>query len=185
MVIKTSQQVKGHSDVTKPIGRATRDTQRWTRSPGFWRLRLALVCSRRVIRQALIAAVSVGSLLILINQGDLIASGRLTGRVLVKSLITPVIPFCVTMLGAILNSGASKRAGDLRPGWAAIKRSSILAVVVGSVIIAVNQLDTILSGNITPLVLLKILLTPCVPFCVSLYGAYLAYRNALAAQQHR
>jgi hypothetical protein len=27
------------------------------------------------------------------------------------------------------------------------------------------------------------LITPCVPFCVSLYGAYLAYRNALAREQ--
>jgi hypothetical protein len=28
---------------------------------------------------------------------------------------------------------------------------------------------------------IKILVTPCVPFCVSLYGAYVAYWNALKA----
>jgi hypothetical protein len=133
--------------------------------------------------KALIAAMVVGSLLIVLNQGDLIFSGRLTGRVLLKSLITPVIPFCVTMLGAVLNSGASARAADLRPSWAAIRRSVIIAIIVGGVIIAVNQIDIILSGQIAPLVWLKIFVTPCVPFCVSLYGAYLAYRNALAREQ--
>jgi hypothetical protein len=32
--------------------------------------------------------------------------------------------------------------------------------------------------------MVKMLVTPCVPFCVSLYGAYAAYRQALAEQQH-
>lgn len=150
------------------------------RPPSPWRARFALACSRPVVRKALIAAAAVGSLLIVLNQGDLIFSGRLTGRILLKSLITPVIPFCVTMLGAVLNSGASARAADLRPGWAAIRRSIIIAILVGGVIIAVNQIDIILSGQIAPLVWLKIFITPCVPFCVSLYGAYLAYRHALA-----
>jgi hypothetical protein len=148
-----------------------------------WRTRFALACSRPILRKALIAAMVVGSLLIVLNQGDLIFSGRLTGRIILKSLITPVIPFCVTMLGAVLNSGAAARADDLRPGWAAIRRSSIIAIIVGGIIIAVNQIDIILSGQIAPLVWLKMLITPCVPFCVSLYGAYLAYRNALAREQ--
>jgi hypothetical protein len=30
----------------------------------------------------------------------------------------------------------------------------------------------------------KVLVTPCVPFCVSLFGAYAAYRSAVAAQQN-
>jgi hypothetical protein len=53
---------------------------------------------------------------------------------------------------------------------------------VGSVIIIVNQGDLILDGHISPRTWLKIGVTPLVPFCVSLYGAYLAYRNALASQ---
>ena len=147
-----------------------------------WRPRLVLVFSRHVIRKALIAAVVIGSLLILLNQGDLLLAGCLSGRIIVKSLITPIIPFCVTMLGALLNSGTSNRAEDLRPGWASVRRSLIIAVIVGSVIIAVNQTDVILSGDLTTTLLLKILITPCVPFFVSLYGAYLTYRNALAVQ---
>ncbi len=136
-----------------------------------------------VIRKALIAAVVVGSILVLLNQGDLLFSGQITPQVLRKSLLTPIIPFCVTMLGAVLNSGAATRAEDLRPGWAAIRRSLIIAVIVGGVIIALNQGDIILAGAVTPRVWIKILVTPCVPFCVSLYGAYLAYRNALAQQR--
>ncbi len=138
--------------------------------------------SSQVIRKSIIAAILVGSLLILLNQGDLLFSGQLTDRVLIKSLITPLIPFCVTMLGAILNSGSASRPEDLRPGWAAVRRSLIIAAIVGSVIIIVNQGDLLLSGAISPLTWIKIGITPCVPFCVSLYGAYLAYRNALAAQ---
>ncbi len=153
-----------------------------TDQPAPWRQRLAPALSRQVVRKSIIAAVLVGSLLILLNQGDLLFSGQITGRVLIKSFITPLIPFCVTMLGAILNSGSSTRPEDLRPGWAAVRRSLIIAVIVGSVIIIVNQGDLLISGQISPLMWFKIGITPCVPFCVSLYGAYLAYRNALATQ---
>lgn len=148
-----------------------------------WRVRLAVVFSPQIVRKALFAAMLVGTILVLLNQGDLIFSGRITGRVILKSLFTPIIPFCVTLLGAFLNSGMPARAEDLRPGWAAIRRSIIIAVLVGSVIITLNQGDVILSGAVTPLVLAKVLITPCVPFCVSLYGAYLAYRNALVEQR--
>jgi len=101
--------------------------------------------------------------------------------VLLKALLTPIIPFCVTLLGAFLHSGVPGQGQDLRPGWAAIRRSVIIAALVGSTIVALNQGDTILSGGVTPLVLVKILVTPCVPFCVSLYGAYIAYRTVMAA----
>ena len=42
----------------------------------------------------------------------------------------------------------------------------------------------LLAGAITPRVVLKMLVTPCVPFCVSFYGAHAAYRQALAEQRH-
>jgi hypothetical protein len=135
-----------------------------------------------VVRKALVAALVVGSLLTLLHQGEMLFSGQITPRVLLKALLTPVIPFCVTLLGAFLNSGPPGQLQDLRPGWAAIRRSVMIAALVGSTIVILNQGDTILSGGVTPLVLVKILLTPCVPFCVSLYGAYIAYRTALAAQ---
>ena len=145
-----------------------------------WRTQLALACSRPVLKRACIAAIVVGSILVLINQGDLLLSGQVTSRIVIKSLVTPIIPFCVTMLGAILNSNTALPAADLRPGRAAIRRSLIIALIVGGTIIALNQLDVILSGAITLGLWLKIVITPCVPFCVSLYGAYIAYRHALS-----
>ena len=158
-------------------------SRRYAEIQSYWRARWQWIFAPRVVRQACIAAVVVGSLLVGLNQGDLIAAGHLTPRVVVKSLLTPIVPFCVTLLGAFLNSNTALHAEDLRPGWAAIRRSLVIAALVGSIIIALNQGDLILSGAVTPLVLTKILFTPCVPFCVSLYGAYIAYRSALTAQQ--
>lgn len=154
-----------------------------SKHPLLWRSRLATAFSRPVLKKACMAALVVGSIHILINQGDVLLSRQFSHRLLVKSLVTPIIPFCVTMLGAILNSNTALPAAVLRPGWMAIKRSLIIAIIVGSVILTINQIDAILSGAITPKLWLKIALTPCVPFCVSLYGAYIAYCSALAREQ--
>jgi len=147
-------------------------------------VRLRFICKPRVIQKALLAAGLVGTLLVSLHQGDVLLSGHVTRRVLVKALMTPLIPFCVTMLGAFLNSHSAVRAEDLRPGWAAVRRSLIIAGCVGSAIITLNEGDVLLGGAITPQVILKMLVTPCVPFCVSLYGAYAAYWQALAEQRH-
>jgi hypothetical protein len=150
---------------------------------GHWLARLRLTCKPQVVRKALLVAGVVGALLVLLNQGDLCWSGQVGGRVLVKSLLTPTIPFCVTMLGAFLNTNTSAQAEALRPGCAAIRRSLLIALLVGGTIIALHQGDVLLTGRVTPLVLVKILVTPCVPFCVSLFGAYAAYRSALTEEQ--
>jgi hypothetical protein len=121
--------------------------------------------------------------LVVLHHGDELLSGHVTQRVLVKALLTPLIPFCVTLLGAFLNSRPAVQAKDLRPGWAVVRRSLCIALGVGSAIILLNHGDVLLAGTITPRVVVKILVTPCVPFCVSWYGAYAAYRHALAAQQ--
>ena len=146
-------------------------------------VRLRLITKPQMVRKALLAAGVVGMVLVLLNQGDVLLSGHVTKRVLVKSLLTPIIPFCVTMLGAFLNSHPAMQAKELRPGWVAIRRSLFIALGVGSAIILLNHGDVLLAGTITPGVMVKILVTPCVPFCVSLYGAYAAYWNALAEQQ--
>jgi hypothetical protein len=137
-----------------------------------------------MVRKALLAAGLVGTVLVLLNQGDVWLSGHITRRVLMKSLLTPIIPFCVTMLGAFLNSGPAVRAEDLRPGWGVVRRSVLIAICVGSTIILLNHGDVLLASAVTPRVLVKMLLTPCVPFCVSFYGAYAAYRQALAEQRY-
>ncbi len=146
-------------------------------------VRLRLIAKPQMVRKALLAAGVVGTVLVLLNQGDVLLSGHVTERVLVKSLLTPIIPFCVTMLGALLNSRPAVQAEELRPGWVVVRRSLFIALGVGSAIIFLNHGDVLLAGAITPRVVVKILVTPCVPFCVSLYGAYAAYRNTLAEQQ--
>ena len=58
--------------------------------------------------------------------------------------------------------------------WPSVKRSLTVAVVVGSILNAINQGDAILAGN--P-VLWKLLLTYFVPFAVASYGSYAAVRS--------
>ena len=152
-------------------------TSTWQR----WQRPLQVIATPRVIRQACLAALVVGSTLVLLNQGDVLFSGQVTGRIILRSLLTPLIPFCVTMLGAFLNSRTSRRAADLRPGWAAVRRSCFIAICVGSVILTLHHGHLLFAGTIPLRVWIKILVTPCVPFCVSLYGAYVAYWNALKA----
>ena len=146
--------------------------------------RLRFICKPRIVWQAFLAAGLVGTVLVALNQGDVWWSGHVTRRVLVKSLLTPMIPFCVTLLGAFLNSSPTVRAEDLRPGWAVVRRSVLIALCVGSAIVLLNHGDVLLARAITPRVMAKMLVTPCVPFCVSFYGAYAAYRQALAKQRH-
>lgn len=160
---------------------------RFEAPPSRWQsllTRLRLISTPRIVRKALLAAGLVGTLLVALNQGDVLWSGHVTGRVPVKILLTPLIPFSVTMLGAFLQSRPAARADDLRPGWAAVRRSLLIALGVGSTIILLHHGGSLLAGAITPRIVGKMLVTLCVPFCVSFYGAYAAYWQALAAQQY-
>ena len=58
--------------------------------------------------------------------------------------------------------------------WPSVRRSLTVAVVVGSILNAINQGDAILGGD--PVVW-KLLLTYFVPFAVASYGSYAALRN--------
>jgi hypothetical protein len=58
--------------------------------------------------------------------------------------------------------------------WPVARRSLTIAVIIGSVLNLINQGDTLYTGG--SIDWLKAALTYCVPFCVSTYGAYCAYR---------
>jgi methyl-accepting chemotaxis protein len=58
-----------------------------------------------------------------------------------------------------------------------LKRALIMSFVVGTTLIGVNQLDVMLSGKVTNIVLLKIIVTPIVPFMVSIISSLMAERN--------
>jgi hypothetical protein len=59
-------------------------------------------------------------------------------------------------------------------------RSFLTALVVGSIITAINQGDHIVSGGIHGDLFWKIPLTYCVPFCVATWGALINSRPIVA-----
>jgi len=58
-----------------------------------------------------------------------------------------------------------------------LRRSLIVAVVVGSLLTAINQGNVILAGDFPPSLYWKIPLTYSVPFCVATTGALLNGRS--------
>ena len=58
-----------------------------------------------------------------------------------------------------------------------LKRSAIAALVVGTVLTALNQGDNLLAGEWSSALYWKIPLTYCVPFLVSTYGALITNRK--------
>jgi hypothetical protein len=64
-----------------------------------------------------------------------------------------------------------------------LRRSFFTALVVGSILTAINHGNTIAGGDIPADLYWKIPLTYCVPFCVATWGALgTAFRRALPAQ---
>ena len=57
------------------------------------------------------------------------------------------------------------------------KRALGYAVVVGAILIAINHGDAILSGEVSRGRILKMLLTVCVPYCVSTASSVGAIRS--------
>ena len=55
-----------------------------------------------------------------------------------------------------------------------LRRTVGIALVVGTILFVINQLDVVLRGDATALVWFKIGLTYVVPFCVSNYGILVA-----------
>ncbi|MEM7540936.1 MAG: nitrate/nitrite transporter NrtS [Pseudomonadota bacterium] len=59
-----------------------------------------------------------------------------------------------------------------------VARASKLAIVVGTVLVAINYGDRILAGSLVSSDFIKIMLTYCVPYCVATYSAVGALRAA-------
>lgn len=58
-----------------------------------------------------------------------------------------------------------------------LKRTITVALTVGTVFVALNQLNAVLAGNATALTWLKIALTYLTPFCMSNFGILTATRR--------
>lgn len=57
-------------------------------------------------------------------------------------------------------------------------RSLLTALVVGTILVAINQGNDIVAGNIKASLVWKVPLTYCVPFCVATWGALVNSRPA-------
>jgi hypothetical protein len=71
-----------------------------------------------------------------------------------------------------MSNGTSRKRTDLSSllfGDGTPRKAAITALVVGSLLTAINHGDAILSGQFPPLI--KVLLTYCVPYCVTTWGA--------------
>ena len=56
---------------------------------------------RAIVRRALITALIVGTILTLVNQGDRLLAGDLSGPMLLKMGLTYCVPYCVSTSGAV------------------------------------------------------------------------------------
>ena len=58
-----------------------------------------------------------------------------------------------------------------------VVRGAKVAAAVGTLLVAINYADVILAGDLRPLMVGKILLTYCVPYCVSTFASVEAVRT--------
>ena len=79
-------------------------------------------------------------------------------------------------------SAPSTRFMDLAFSDETPKKAFFTALVVGTVLTVINHGDVILSGNYPPP--LKVLLTYCVPFCVTTWGSYLGEKANILNQKN-
>lgn len=59
-----------------------------------------------------------------------------------------------------------------------VQRSRKVALLVGTILVAINYGDRIWQGNIGALEIFKMVLTYCVPYCVSTYASVSAVHVA-------
>ena len=71
---------------------------------------------------------------------------------------------------------SAKEALQRTFAWGSVRRSLTVAVVIGTVLNAINQGSEVLAGQ--PVVLWKLALTYFVPFAVASYGSYAAIRSS-------
>jgi hypothetical protein len=57
-----------------------------------------------------------------------------------------------------------------------LRRSALIALVVGSVLVAINQGDVLVAGRWNPAIIWKVSLTYLVPFVVAIWGALINSR---------
>ena len=62
---------------------------------------LKLACEPPVLMRGIRVAVIVGPILILLNHGDTLFFGTVTSAVALKMILTPLVPFCVSVYSSV------------------------------------------------------------------------------------
>ena len=60
--------------------------------------------------------------------------------------------------------------------WPHLSRTGLTALIVGTLLFAINQLDVVIAGHATTATWIKIAVTYLVPFCVSNIGLLIGWR---------
>lgn len=55
-----------------------------------------------------------------------------------------------------------------------IRRSSRVALLVGTVLVLINHGDALITARLTTIDIVKIIMTYCIPYCISTYASVLA-----------
>jgi hypothetical protein len=72
--------------------------------------------------------------------------------------------------------GTRRQAFARTVAWRSVRRSLLVALLIGTVLNTINQGPEILTGHWP--IWWKLLLTYSVPFCVASYGSYAAFRSS-------
>jgi len=62
---------------------------------------LAIALQRSIRRRALKVAAVVGSILVIINQGDVLLSGNATPKTWIQIILTFLVPYCVSTFASV------------------------------------------------------------------------------------
>ena len=81
--------------------------------PSSWRCLRCALLQPPLIRRSLIIAIIVGTILTMINQGNLIVQGDVSVALAWKVPLTFAVPYCVATTGAILNVRSKRSAGTI------------------------------------------------------------------------
>jgi hypothetical protein len=82
------------------------------------------------------------------------------------------------------------KVADEPAGWlalatsrAVVRRATVIALIVGSILVIINHGDAIVRGDFSAGRLLRIVLTVGVPYCVSTYSSVSALRDSARQQR--
>ena len=65
-----------------------------------------------------------------------------------------------------------------------VKRSWRVALLVGTILITINYIDRVFSGSLMTIDYIKMIMTYCVPFCVSTHASVSAIMEQQRAKEN-